>query len=325
MDRKWLYWIAGAAAVLVLLVSMTSPARRNPVRSPLIPISETRLKPEVAKLKSEPSISFYSHATNQKSNIKLERYLEGVIAGEIGGSYPSEALKAQAIVARSMTLAKIQYTGGTKDLHGTDACDLPEHFQAYKPDQITPSIRKAVQETRGQIAVYNGKFAYTNFHSYAGPKTADISESFPSLASIAGPYTKVVDSPGARYAPANEKNWQTTVSKSELESIFGSGADISALKIANRGPSGRVLDFTAGDKTVKGYDLRTKLGPDKMKSTLITEMKVEGDQVVFKGEGWGHGAGMAQWGAYEMAKDGKTAAQIISHYYPGTRLVDQWR
>lgn len=317
--NKTTLWLVGIAVVLLLAVLVIKPPARTPTpRKPVTPA------PEVTKYREEPSITVFLHKTNSTAEMPLEKYLEGVVAAEIGPKFPTEALKAQAIVARSMTMAKI-VKGGVHKIHHTDTCDLPEHFQAYDREEITPAITKAVAATRGQVLLHEGRFAYLLFHSYAGPQTAALQEAFPELADTAGSYIKVKDSPGAKYAPDREKRWQATVSRSELEGIFGKGADISAIKITRKGPSGRAIDINAGDKTVKGYDLRMRLGPERLRSTLISDITVKGDQVLFTGTGWGHGCGMSQWGAYEMAKEGKNAGQIVDYYFPDTELFKAWK
>jgi stage II sporulation protein D len=319
--NKTSLWLLGIAAVLLLAILVISPQMRTPTPRKPEPVTPA---PEVKKYQEEPTITVFLHKTNGIEKMPLEKYLEGVVAAEIGPKFPPEALKAQAIVARSMTMAKI-VRGGVQNEHNADTCDLPEHFQAYDRDKVTPAIAKAVKDTRGQVLLYNGRFAYALFHSYAGPRTASLQESFPELAKTAAPYTQVVDSPGARFAPPRERRWQASVPKSELQGIFGSGADIDAIKITRKGPSGRAIDITAGDKAAKGYDLRMRLGPERLRSTLITGISVKGNNVVFTGTGWGHGCGMAQWGAYEMAKEGKTAREIVEHYYPNTRLFTAWK
>lgn len=319
--NKTSLWLVGIAAVLLLAILVISPQMRTPTPRKPAPVTPA---PEVKKYREEPTITVYLHATNSTEKMPLEKYLEGVVAAEIGPKFPAEALKAQAIVARSMTMAKI-VRGGVQKEHNTDTCDLPEHFQAYNRRDITPAISKAVEDTRGQVLLYNGRFAYALFHSYAGPRTASLQESFPELAKIAGPYTQVVDSSGSKYAPDRERHWQASVSKSELQGIFGGGATLDAIKITRKGASGRAIDITAGNKSIKGYELRMRLGPERLRSTLITDISVKGDQVVFTGTGWGHGCGMAQWGAYEMAKEGKTARQIVQHYYPRTQLFTAWK
>ena len=138
-------------------------------------------------------------------------------------------------MARTMTMAKI-VRGGVTKLHNTDTCDLPEHFQAYDPNRITPKISQAVKATRGQVLLYDGKFAYVLFHSYAGSKTASLQESFPELTKIAGPYIQVMRSPGSKYAPAKERRWQAVVPKSELQPIFGTGANLTPSKLPAKAP-----------------------------------------------------------------------------------------
>ncbi|NLV17548.1 MAG: SpoIID/LytB domain-containing protein [Syntrophomonadaceae bacterium] len=319
LQNKNTYWILGIVAALILLgiILVAMPGRETPpARRPL--------DPEVSEIKEEPTISVFRHATGKTEHMPLEKYLEGVVAAEIGPKFPAEALKAQAIVARSMTMAKI-VRGGVKNVHNTDTCDLPEHFQAYDLEKVTPEISKAVQDTRGQVLLHKGKFAYLLFHSYAGPKTADLRESFPELVEIADSYIKVVDSPGAKYAPDDVKQWEASIPRGELQNIFGAGADLSAIKITKKGPSGRAIDITAGKSAVKGYDLRSRLGAQRLKSTLISSIAVQGNNVVFTGQGWGHGCGMAQWGAYAMAEDGKTARQIVSYYFPNTDFHKAWK
>lgn len=325
MNTKSTYWIIGAVAVVLILALAYWLPRQTPSRKPVTPQQKVTLAPEVKKYTEEPTISVFRHATNSKQNMPLEKYLEGVVAAEVGPKPPAQALKAQAITARSMTMAKILYTGGVKKLHNTEACDLPEHFQAYDEKAITPQITAAVKSTRGQMVLYKGKFAYALFHSYAGKKTASLSESFPDLIKIANPYIKVLASPGAKYAPAKEKFWTASIPRSEIQNIFGAGANIDDIRISRKGPSGRALDIAAGNKTIKGYDLRTRIGGLRLKSTMIHSIAVQGDKVIFKGEGWGHGCGLSQWGAFEMAKNGKTATQILNYYFPNTQVVKVWK
>lgn len=93
------------------------------------------------------------------------------------------------------------------------------------------------------------------------------------------------------------------------------------IKISKRGPSGRALTIKAGDASIPAVDLRQELGFDRLYSTALNSIKAEGDEIVFKGTGWGHGCGMEQWGAYTMAKEGKNARQILKHYFPKSRWL----
>lgn len=331
MDKKTTYWIVGIAAALLFVALVAnlspfgSPARKPSPARKTMPGYQPPLSSQVQKYRQEPTITLFRHATNTVQEMPLEKYLEGVVAAEVGTKPPMEALKAQAIVSRSLTMAKLVYGKEVKRLHNTDACDLPEHFQAYNEKAVTDNIRQAVKETRGQCVLYQGKFAYALFHSYSGKRTADLSEYFPELTKIASAYIKSLPSPGAAYAPAKEKNWKVAIPKAELASIFGSGADLDKIRIVKRGPSGRAIDIAAGKKTIKAYELRSRLGSQRLKSTLITRITSRGDKVIFQGQGWGHGCGLSQWGAYEMAKKGKKAEQIIDYYFPGCQLVQVWK
>lgn len=275
------------------------------------------LAPEVSKIKTEPTISLYRSATGEKQYLKLEEYIKGVVAAEIGPKFPMEALKAQAIVARTMTLALITYENGTRGKHGTDASDDHTEFQAYDEKLITDNISKAVEATRGQILTYNGKFIYAEFHSVSQNKTASIEESFPKLKDQAGDYIVPVLTNGMKYAPAKYRDWTVTIPRSEVKNIMGAKAgNLDDIRISQKGPSGRALTITAGSASIAGVDLREKLGFDRVYSTYFTSITPKGNNIEFKGSGWGHGAGMEQWGAYTMAKEDKTARQITEHYYP---------
>ena len=123
--NKTSIWLLGIAAILLVGIMIVNQEMRAPTpRRPVTPA------PEVKKYKEEPEITVYLHQSNTTEKMPLEKYLEGVVAAEIGPKFPEEALKAQAIVARTMTMAKI-IRGGVRDEHNTDTCDLPEHFQAY--------------------------------------------------------------------------------------------------------------------------------------------------------------------------------------------------
>jgi len=288
--------------------------------------AQVPLAPEVAKYTAEPTITLFRSATGQKEQLKLEEYLKGVVAAEIGPKFPMEALKAQAIVARTMTLALINYETGTRSKHGTDASDDHTEFQAYDNTKVTPDIAKAVEETRGQILTYNGKFVYAEFHSVSPDMTSSIEEGFPKLKDKAGAYIVPVATNGLKNAPEKYRDWTVKVPKSTIMNIMGSKAgSLNDIKVGQKGPSGRALTVTAGSASIAGVDLREKVGFDKLFSTYFTSITVEGNNVVFKGKGWGHGCGMEQWGAYTMAQEGKMAKEIVEHYYPGTMWTQLYK
>ncbi|MGE5391515.1 MAG: SpoIID/LytB domain-containing protein [Deltaproteobacteria bacterium] len=301
---------------LTLLISIGGCQQQNKKPLPKAAKKPVPLSSEVIKYKNEPTFSIYRTATGKKENIKLEEYLKGVVAAEVGPKYPLEALKAQAIVARTMTLALIEYENGTRGKRGTDISDSHTEFQEYDEKKITPLISKAVDQTRGQVLTYNGKFVYALFHSASKDKTASIEEGFPNLKNKAG-YLKPVPTNGLKYAPAKYHNWTVKIPRSEVKQIMGSKAgSLDDIKISKRGPSGRATSISAGQSTISAVDIRAKIGPDRLYSTVLTNVKPQGDYIVFTGSGWGHGVGMEQWGADAMAKEGKNAKQIVMHYFP---------
>lgn len=311
---------------LVFLLAFWACGCQKQAKKYIPPPGPIETSPEVAKYKSEPTISLYRSATGKTEQIKMEEYIKGVVAGEIGSNYPMEALKAQAIVARTMTLALIEYENGTRGKHNTDASDNHKEFQAYDEKKITDNIRKAVDETRGQVLTYQGKFVYALFHSLSKDKTASIQEGFPNLQSKAAAYIVPVATNGMNNAPAKYKNWTVKVPKSEIKTIMGAQAgNLDDIKISQTGPSGRALTISAGKASIAATELREKIGPDKLFSTVISSIKPEGSYIVFNGDGWGHGCGMEQWGAFTMAQQGSNARQIVQHYFPGTTFTQLYQ
>lgn len=288
--------------------------------------SELKLADEVKKYDKEPTITLYRSATGNVDELKMEEYLKGVVAGEIGPKFPMEALKAQAIIARTMTLALLEYENGTRGIHKTDASDDHTEFQAYDEKAITDNISKAVEETRGQVMTYKGKFVYALFHSVSKDKTASIEEGFPTLKDKASAYINPVPTNGLKNAPDKYKNWTVKIPSWEIKNIMGPKAgSLKDIKISKKGPSGRALTISAGSASIPAVKLREAVGFDKLFSTNFSDIKQDGNFIVFKGSGWGHGCGMEQWGAFTLAKEGKTSREIVLHYFPDTKWVQLYK
>ncbi|MDP2856824.1 MAG: SpoIID/LytB domain-containing protein [Bacillota bacterium] len=272
---------------------------------------------------TEPTITVFLHDKNQKTQMKLETYLEGVVAGEIGPSFPAEALAAQAILARTFTVQRIEQMGGTSKLHGTDVCTDPEHFQAYDASKISDAIRGAVRASRGQIVTSAGLPAVTFFHSNSGGMTATAVEGI-AYKDQATPYLTPVKDVVKDTAP-----WTATFSTQEimkaLKTLGKQVTSVTSVGIASKGPSGRAVDLTVGNQAVSAPALRTALGPEKMRSTLLDSVVMSGGKVMMKGKGWGHGVGLSQEGAKVLAEQGKKAAEIIQYYYKGVTLTSRWK
>jgi len=277
--------------------------------------------------RQEPTLTVYVHKTGQKLRMKMEQYLQGVIAGEMEPEWPREALAAQAIVARTFTMERLAQ-GGVRELHGTDACTEPTHFQAYNPAEVNANVRAAVKATRGQVITYRGQLVRAWYHSASGGTTATPAEGL-DWRSGSLPYLAAVKDVTI---PQNTMRWQASFTADEIRNAVGAmggaGAEISqvkSLRVGRRGPSGRAETLLVnGQQSVSAVKLRARLGTTRMKSTLLDSVKVQGDRVVMSGRGWGHGVGMSQWGAFALAQRGRKAPDIIRQYYRGVNITRQW-
>lgn len=319
------------ALLVVALVFATAGCLRRPQRAPLPPPAK---KPQttgpvaVARSGREPTLSLYDNKTGQRRDIKMEEYIAGVVAAEMEPTWPENALAAQAILARTFTLEELETKGGTRALHGTDVSTKVEEFQAYDPTRINDKVRRAVQMTRGQVATYNGKFIRGWFSAFAGPRTATAKEGL-AFKGPEPPYIKSVKSPGVRYAPPNDRSWTATFTRSEITGALakmnlspGAGGTVS---IAKRGPTGRAVTLNVFGTQVPGADFRVAIGSTRLKSILIDDIKTSGDRVTFRGRGFGHGVGLCQWGAYALAKEGKSPQDIIRYFFKDVRVDRLYR
>ncbi len=260
----------------------------------------------------------------------FEDYVAGVVGGEIKNDWPLEAIKAQAIIARTFVLRFIADKGHSSLNNEAHVSTSIEEAQAWNPEAINDNIKKAVEETRGQVIVHEGKFALTWFHSNAAGKTADSKEGL-NYKEANPPYIQVVDSPDdSPDIPADEKQWTVSFTKEEVMKAAADAEQaiksFNQIAIGEKGPSGRALNIVFDGKTkVSAPELRVALGSTKLKSTLLDSVALEGNKVVFKGKGYGHGVGMSQWGAYGFAKNKKSAEDIIKHYFKGTTIVKMWQ
>lgn len=250
----------------------------------------------------------------------LDTYVLGVVLGEMPVDFELEALKAQAVVARTYALKR--NTTGKKHKDGA-VCIDPGCCQAYCSQEsfleqggTSTSVQKvinAVKSTEGQVLTYQGKLIEATYFSCSGGKTED-------AVAVWGteiPYLQAVDSPGEENADCY---WDTVVYSSK---------DFAArLGLKNTGTPASwfgAVAYTEGEgvdnmvicgKVIKGTTLRTKLG---LRSTAFT-IKTDGDNIIVTTKGFGHRVGMSQYGADAMAVNGSNYKEILFHYYPGTTL-----
>lgn len=279
--------------------------------------------------KEEPTISLFIEETGEKKDIKIEEYLKGVVAAEMDPDWPIEALAAQAIIARTFTIERIESGTGVPS-RGTDASTNVEEFQAYDASRINDKVSKAVERTRGEVVKYQGKYIKAWFFADGGGKTAASAEEGLAYTKEPTPYIQSVTDPGFEITKAENKSWSTKFPLDFVRQSVkkASGQDpgaISQISIVKKGPSGRVATLKVGNITVSGPALRLALGSEKMRSTMLTDIRVEGSSLIVSGTGFGHGVGMSQWGARAMAEQGKKAEQIIKYFFKDVQITKEWK
>lgn len=278
---------------------------------------------DVTKYTSEPTISVWMAEKGYVEHMPLEKYLEGVVAREMEPNWPIEALAAQAIASRTLTINAIE-AGTIKRLHHADVSTAKEELQAYAPQLVNENVREAVRRTRGQVLLYGGGLVNAIYSSCNGQIAATKEEGFPTEIPTATPYFQPITDTCFQYAPANEQAWTTKISGTEVAAAIGYHGNPAEITILEKGPSGRILYIGAGGKKIYGADFRKKVGYDRLKSTLITELSYDGENFIFKGMGWGNGVGLCQWGAYTFAKQGLGAEEILKTYYVGAQIKKMW-
>ena len=313
------------ALLLSALLLCTSCASSNAQTAP----SPT---PEGAHVKAEPTLRVYVVDEKAVREMDLETYVQGVLAGEMKNDWPMEALKAQAILARTFVLKFIQ-DKQSKYPNADISTDI-EEAQAYDASAVNDRIRQAVEETRGLVLKSGGDLPYAWFHAHSGGQT-DLATVGLGWDEREPAYTQSVDGMEPQAAEdaqtlRDAQNWTCTFSFEEFESAFRKlGEDItltdrSSISIDERGQSGRAVSIEVDGEDVDAADLRIALGSTKMRSTLLNTLSLQNSQVHMSGRGYGHGVGMSQWGAYGMAQQGKTAGDIVRHYFKDVTIEREW-
>jgi len=271
-----------------------------------------------------PVLSVYIASDGKNKEMDIEGYLMGVVAGEMKNTWPMEALKAQAILARTFTMRFV--TSKDSVYNGADISTDVNEAQAYNAENINDRIRSAVQDTRGMVMIADGEYPNAWFHAHSGGTTELPSKSLDYKEDP--PYLKVTQSKEADEAPDDVESWTAEFELKDVErACKNCGVDVSnieSFKIGERGESGRAVTILVNGKKISAPSFRIHIGASKMKSTLIDSAEIIDDTLVLKGKGYGHGVGMSQWGAYQLAKEGKTAEQIIRHYYSDIELIELW-
>ena len=243
------------------------------------------------------------------NRVELEDYLYSVVGGEMPTSWPIEALKAQAVAARSYALHESNRSGNQLyDLESTTASQV---YKGIKSE--TRSTHEAVNSTEGQVLTYGGKPILAVFHSSSGGHTENVEDVW----SRPLPYLKsVVDYDHT--APVYE--WQKALSGREIGYRLGNVGSVRSIIPQQVTPQGRIKRLKVvgdqGSKTISGQTFRKALD---LRSTLF---QVDGNtqRFIISGRGFGHGIGLSQWGANYLATQGANYRQILGHYYQNVKL-----
>ena len=191
-------------------------------------------------------ISLYQHETGKVVELPLREYLYGVVAGEMDVNWPLEALAAQAIMARTFTLEKLEDGGVLK--RGTDASTDIHEFQAYDAGKINDRVKQAVDETENEVAVYNGELIKAWFFADGGGRTAASAQEGLAYDKEKTPYIKSVQDPGFHLPDNPNRTWETYFTMREVadavEAVTGIRKEqFRNDRIAEQGESGRVIIY----------------------------------------------------------------------------------
>lgn len=259
--------------------------------------------------KNEITVTVYRN-NGKIINLELEEYVLGVVGAEMPASFNIEALKAQAILARTYALKSIKNGKKLTDTVSTQAYkDNSELQKLWKNDytKYYEKIKKAVNETKGIVILYNNEYIDAVYHSTSNGKT----ENSKNVWKNSLPYLVSVDS-----------SWDKNVKSYKKETIFEINEFCNILKLDVEEPityeiihneTGRVRQITINNKTFSGTEFRNLL---KLRSADF-EIEINDEKVKVTTYGYGHGVGMSQYGANEMAKQGYSYIQILKHYYTG--------
>jgi stage II sporulation protein D len=257
------------------------------------------------------------------ATLPVERYVELAVAAESGAADSPESRKALAVVARSFALAPA---------HGHTAFDVCDstHCQ-WVHWRTTPEAHAAALATAGESLWRNGSRAEAYFHQNCGGRTAAAAEVWPrSGASDRGMRGSLVSRPDPYCQRAGSSEWSATLSRAELtEALAAAGLakpGWKSLTIAQRGESGRATVLLVGATRIPAEDFRLavgrSLGWNRIRSNWF-EIAAEGDGFLFHGRGSGHGVGLCQTGAAEMAREGRSYREILAQYFPGATAAEE--
>jgi stage II sporulation protein D len=265
------------------------------------------------------AVRVYEGKVQVLNRVGLEPYVASIVGGEMSASWPSHALRAQAVAARTYVLHEVaKRRSSAWDVRATEASQVYRGIEAE-----TVETRAAARATAGEILTFEGEPILAVFHSTAGGRTATAGEVWGRDL----PYLRVIEVDEEDDAP--HTYWRSVFVQADLVDVLssagvsiGEGAMV-VLEVTRRTPSGRVEQIEVRGlphrEALQGKRLRRVLRGLGLRSTLF-DIRTTDEGVAFVGSGHGHGVGMSQWGARALAERGESYQRILARFYPGTRL-----
>ena len=275
------------------------------------------------------TIKLLHKSTGEVEEIGIDDYLLGVVSAEMPADFELEALKAQAVVARTYTIYTIK---NSKKHDEAEICDDSTCCQAWisKEDRMArwdedkrednwQKIFDAVYSTAGQIVTYDGEAIDAFFHSNSGGKTENVVNVWGATNM---PYLQSVETAGedaySQYASEVEfskVDFEDKIKKAHSDFIIDYNEE-EPIKIIEYTEGNRVKTIKIGNLNLSGVEVRTILG---LRAANF-DVEISDNSIKFTVKGYGHGVGMSQTGANTLAKDGKTYEEIIKHFYTGVEI-----
>jgi len=333
--------VAGVVIFIVIAIPMVIVGAFETVPESAEPVyehQETEALVKVSANEANTYLFMYDHLSHDIIEIDIEDYVIGVVAAEMPASFHIEALKAQAVAARTFAVYNMRSEGGDgcRSNLGADVCSSFAHCQAWIDidrmkekwgedfEENFDKIEEAVRETNGQIMLYREQPIEVLFHSTSNGMTEDAGEVF--LRSL--PYYQVVESRGEERSSRFRDT--VTLSYGDFIRTFNlvyprSGLNAneieSQIRIINHTRGGRVNRLRIGAIELEGTEFRRIFGLNSADfSFRFGNGRVRIDTV-----GFGHGVGMSQVGANYMAMNGYDHITILKHYYTGVQIDEDWR
>ena len=286
--------------------------------------------PETAAVHHDRDVTLTIQDGDTTEQMTLERYLTGVVRGEMPASFEMEALRAQAAAERSYVY--YQLAAGRKDAHpDADFCTDHTCCSAYLSETAAREkwggdfapwntrVEQAVSDTDGQVVLYNGRPILAVFHSSSAGRTAAAGDVWSGDL----PYLVSVDSPEGEETVPNYYSTVTFTAAEAKEKLLAARPELKLSGTPDRwfgaaaeNGSGRVETVSVGGTDIEGTELRRIFG---LRSACFT-VAADSESVTFRVTGYGHGVGMSQYGANQLAREGKTWQEILQWYYTGATV-----